>query len=160
MSKEINWLEKQITEYALLEREIDMEMREMNTDPELNQLLEQRKKLNEMIEVGGGIYTKYIDEMREQQTNIKAELISNWDTEEKTFKCDVGTATLRITRSLHIYNKEKLIEFLTTLKKLPDFIKTFEIAKLRKIKDAGLLEDSIANWDESKSIVIKTKEVE
>ena len=155
MSKEVNWVEKQITEYAQLEREIDMEMREMNTDPELNQLLEQRKKLNEMIEVGGGIYTKYIDEMREQQTNIKAELISNWDTEEKTFKCDVGTATLRITRSLHIYNKEKLIEFLTTLNILPDFIKTFEIGKLRKIKGAGLIEDSIANWDETKSVIIK-----
>ena len=155
MNKEQNQVEKQITEYARLEREIAIEVHGMDTDPALIQLTEQRNKINEMIEVGEGIYTKSIDEMWAQQTNIKEELASNWDTEDKTFKCDAGTATLRTTRSLHIYDKKRLIDFLTTLGKLPEFIKTYEIAKLRKIKEAGLLDDSIANWDETKTVVIK-----
>ena len=157
MNKDENqkWVGRRITEYMAFEREICIEVREMGNDPALNQLREQRNKLIEMIEVGEGMYTEHIDEMRAQQTNIKEELESNWDTDGKTFKCDAGTATLRTTRSLHIYDKKRLIDFLTTLGKLPEFIKTYEIAKLRKIKEAGLLEDSIANWDETRSVVIK-----
>lgn len=148
-----------IAKYAQLENEIAIETHEMDTDPELNRLHNEWVKLGKMIEQGGEIYFKNIKAAQQQQAGIKLELVDTWgDTEDKTFECPAGTATLRTTKSLHIRSKEKLIEFLTTIKKLPEFVKTFETAKLRKIMDAGLLERDIATWDEKKSIAIKIAE--
>ena len=155
MSEEQNWKERVIGEYIRVENEIAIETREMDNDSALNQLLEDQANLNKMVEAKSEKYVKFLREMRQQQANLKDALESNWDIEDKTFKCDAGAATLRTTKSLHIYDKKRLIEFLTTLNILPDFIKTFEIGKLRKIKGAGLIEDSIANWDETKSVIIK-----
>ena len=154
-----NWRTDRIVEYARLENEIAIEMNEMGTDPDLIKLMREQAKLNDMIALTKGVYTKTIETARQQQKGIKSELEESWgDTEDKTFKCDAGTATLRTNRSLNIKSKEKLVNFLATLNKLPDFIKTFEITKLRKIKDAGLLDDEIASYEENPSVAIKITE--
>lgn len=161
MSKEIpkNWKEGLIAEYARLENEIAIEMNEMGTDPDLIKLMKEQAKLNDMIALAKGIYAKTIETARQQQVGIKAELVDRWlSTEDKSFECGAGTATLRTNRSLVIRSKVKLIEFLVLNKKLVDFIKTFDIVKLRKIKDAGMLGDEIATYDEGQSIAIKLAE--
>ena len=165
MSEEIkeqvkyDWKEQRIAEYAKIENEIILEKHEMVTDPDLFKLMKEQAKLNDMIALTKGIYTKNIEAAQQQQAGIKLELVDTWgDIEEKAFECDAGTATLRTTKSLHVRSKEKLIEFLMTIKKLPEFVKTFEIAKLRKIMDAGLLESEIATWDLNFNVAISIKE--
>lgn len=153
------WRTDRIVEYARLGNEIALEMHEIETDPDLIKLMKEQAKLNDMIALAKGIYAKNIEAAQQQQAGIKLELVESWgDTEDKTFKCDAGTATLRTNRSLNIKSKEKLVNFLATLNKLPDFIKTFEISKLRKIKDAGLLDDEIASYEENPSVAIKITE--
>jgi len=155
-----DWKAQRIDEYIKLENIVTTETRKMDTDPDLDMLRRERAKLNEMIELGQGLYIKTIEAAQQQQIGIKSELVEKWDIEEKTFECAAGTATLRTTRSLHIKSKEKLVEFLATIHRLPDFIKSFETVKLRKTKDAGLLGDEIATWDEKKSVAIKIAEAE
>ena len=156
-----NWRTDRIAEYARLENEIVLEKNEMHSDPELNRLTLEREKLNRLIVSSGEMYIKNIEAAQQQQAGIKLELVETWgDAEDKTFECAAGTATLRTTKSLHIKSKEKLIAFLELNKKLIEFIKSFEITKLRKIKDAGMLEDEIAIWDEKKNVAIKIAETE
>ena len=161
MSEEVkqDWKTERIAEYAKLEKEIVIESHEMDTDPEINRLLKEWEKLGKMIELGKGIYFDNITKARQQQVGIKLELAEKWDIEDKTFECAAGTATLRTTKSLQIRSKEKLIAFLELNKKLTEIVKSFEITKLRKIKDAGKLEDDIAMWDEKKNVAIKIAEV-
>jgi len=155
------WRTDRIAEYARLENEITDEAHKMGADSDVNKLVLERVKLNEMIELGRGLYLKNIEAAQQQQAGIKLELAETWsDTEDKTFECDAGTAILRTTKSLHIRSKEKLVAFLELNKKLTEFIKSFEITKLRKIKDAGMLEDEIATWDEKKNVAIKLAEAD
>ena len=151
--KETDWKELRIKEYAKLEKDVATIKHE-------NKLIQQRLELDAVIKFAEEPYFKNIEAAQQQQAGIKLELAEKWDTEDKTFKCNAGTATLRTTKSLRIKSKEKLVNFLTTINKLPDFIKGFETAKLRKIKDAGLLGDEIVSYDEKKSIAIKLAEVE
>ena len=155
-----NWRTDRIAEYARLENEIALEMNEMGSDPELVKLMTEQAKLNDMIALLKGTYTKNIEAFQQQQAGIKLELVDTWgDTEDKTFECPAGIATLRTTKSLNIRSKEKLVAFLELNKKLTDFIKTFEITKLRKIKDAGMIEDEIATWDIKRNVAISIKEM-
>ena len=155
-----NWRTDRITEYAKLEKKIIIERNELLSDPEINKLALERDKLDKLIIEKGKQHILNIDAAQQQQTGIKLELVDRWYGEEKTFVCPAGTATLRTTKSLKIQSKEKLIDFLVLNKKLVDFIKSFEITKLRKIKDAGMLEDEVATYDEKKSVAIKITEAE
>jgi len=162
MSEEGNQsLKEQILrEYAALTERIGDTTRLMYADPEINALAQERASIDHKIDRAATGYRNIIEKAKRGQADLRAELLGNWGIGDKTFKCPVGTATLRITRSLQVKDKGKLIEFLTTLKKLPEFIKTFEIAKLRKIKDAGLLEDEVATYDEKRSVIISINEVD
>ena len=153
-----NWKEEVIAEYARLEKKINKFISLKNSDPEINRLALERDKLNKKIVEMGKQSILNIDAAQQQQAGIKLELAEKWDIEDKTFECAAGTATLRTTKSLHIRSKEKLVAFLELNKKLTEFIKNFEITKLRKIKEAGMLEDEIATWDEKKNVAIKIAE--
>ena len=153
-----DWKVELIAEYAKLENEIALEMHEIGTDPDLIKLMKEQAKLNDMIALTKGIYAKNIEAAQQQQAGIKLKLAEKWDIDEKTFECIIGTATLRTTKSLHIKSKEKLVAFLELNKKLTEFIKSFEITKLRKIKDAGMIEDEIATWDIKHNVAISIKE--
>ena len=159
--KEQDWKEERIAEYAKLETAKQQIQNDMNLDAELNKI---ETSIKAWLERADRLKKPYFDktlECEQQQAGIKLELAEKWNIPGKTFGCNAGTATLRTTRSLIIRNKQKLIEFLTLNKKLTEFIKSFEITKLRKIKDAGLLASEIATWDEKRSISISlTKEAE
>lgn len=154
-----NWRTDRIAEYARLENEINIQTHKLVTDPVRNGFIKEATLLNEKIKDAEWIYLKNIRAAQEQQAGIKRELVDTWgDTEEKTFECPAGIATLRTTKSLHIRSKEKLVAFLELNKKLTDFIKSFEITKLRKIKDAGMIEDEIATWGIKHNVAISIKE--
>lgn len=157
MNEKENGMEQVLVEYARLVEKIGDTTHLMSTDPEINALAQERAVLDRKIDWATTGYRDIIEKAKHQQADIRATLVDNWDIEDKTFKCPAGTATLRTTRSLQVKDKGKLIDFLTTLKKLPEFIKSFEIAKLRKIKDAGLLEDEIVSYNELKTVSISIK---
>lgn len=155
-----DWKEERIAEYARLGQQINIVTHNLVTDSVRNRLIKEEQKLAVERKQLEENYLKNIRAAQEQQAGIKLELAEKWDIEEKSFECASGTATLRTTKSLKIQNKEKLIDFLVLNKKLVDFIKSFEITKLRKIKDADLLGDEIASYDEKKSVAIKIAEGE
>lgn len=161
MSEEIkqDWKAERIVEYVKLEKQKADSEYLLNNDPKIVELIQKRILLDQDIAVLEELPRHSITVAEQQQAGIKLELAEGWDVfADKTFECDAGTATLRTTKSLNIRSKEKLIDFLTTINKLPGFIKTFEITKLRKVKDAGLLGDEIVSYDEKKSIAIKIAE--
>ena len=155
--KEQDWKEARINQYTLAE---GAKQEIQNNMTELPEIIELERGIAYKQDQLRHIKQPYLDKILEcdqLRTGIKLELADKWDVEEKTFECNAGSATLRTTRSLIIRNKQKLIEFLALNKKLSEFIKSFEITKLRKIKDAGLLESEIATWDEKRSISISIK---
>lgn len=153
--KEQDWKAERIAEYAKLDNAIAFEMHEMDTNPHLEELIRNQATLNAEIGLAKEIYTKNIEAAQQQQAGIKLELIEKWDVLEKTYECSVGTATLRTTRSLVIQDKDKLIGFLQTIKKLNECIRNFDISKIRKFKEVGLIENEIVIWSEKHNISIR-----
>lgn len=151
--------EEALVEYAKLVKEEAKITYDMDTDPKIRIITKAIDELNNTLEERKANYIEKIIPLQEKQISIKADIVDLWCASEgKTFKCDVGSATIKTTRSLCIKSTEKLIDFLISIKKLPEFIKSFEIAKLRKIKEAGLLGNDIATWDEKQSVSIKLTE--
>ena len=155
-----DWKEARIVEYAHTESEKVQTQKNMMLLPEVIELEEEIAYKQDQLCHIKELYLDRILKCEQLQTGIKQELVEKWDIEDKTFECDTGAATLCITKSLNIRNKEKLISLLGIIGKLPEFVKSFETAKLRKIKDAGLLDNEIASWNEKKSIAISIKEAE
>lgn len=153
-----DWKERGLVEYAKLEKDIATVTHKMDTDPELSSLLKKRNDFDTAIGFVQAPFINTIERAREQQAGIKSEFVSRWDIPDKTFKSHIGTVTMRTTRSLQIRSKERLVNFLLKIEKLLEFIKSFDEPKLRKMKDAGLLEDDIASWDEKRSISIRIRE--
>ena len=156
-----NWRTDRIAKYVELEVKKITAREHWEENVTLYKLQAELKRVLDKIEKTEKPYRADVDALSQQQAGIKSQLVETWgDTEDKSFECTAGTATLCTTKSLHIRSKEKLVAFLELNKKLTDFIKDFEITKLRKIKDAGMLEDDIATWDEKKNVAIKIAEVE
>ena len=157
-----NWKEEVMTEktveYAELEqKKVDAKFL-LSRDKTLVDLAKKRDAVNLEIEAREKQPLNTLALVSQRQAAIRMELAEGWGTYEgKTFVCDAGTVTLRETRSFNIRSKKKLVEFLAKLDKVSDYIKTFEIAKLRKVKEAGLLDDDIARWDEHVNTVITLK---
>ena len=157
-----DWKEQKMTErtveYAELEqKKVDTEFL-LSHDKTLWELAKKRDAINKEIEALKKEPLHNLALVSQRQAAIRLELAETWGTYEgKVFECDAGTVTLRVTKSFNIRSKKKLVDFLAALGKLPDFVKTFEIAKLRKVKEAGLLDDDIARWDEHVNTVITLK---
>ena len=156
-----DWKADLIADYANIESYKQATARNLETNSTINRLRMELESARIRLDDQEKTYLAKIDECEHVQAGIKQELMENWGIkEDKTFECAAGTATLKTTKSLHIQSKEKLVAFLELNKKLTEFIKSFEITKLRKIKDAGMLEDEIATWDEKKNVAIKIAEAE
>lgn len=156
-----DWKVERIVEYANIESNKQATARSLEINPTKNRLRMELESAKIRLDEQQKVYLTKIDECEHVQVGIKQELVENWGVnEDKTFECATGTATLRTTKSLHIRSKEKLIAFLELNKKLTDFISGFEITKLRKLKDAGMLGDDIATWGEKKNVAIKIADAE
>jgi len=154
------WKEKLMAEYANVEMNKQATHENMKTLATRIELEEEIAYKQDQLERLKQPYLDKILECEQRQTGIKDELVKRWDIEDKTFKCDVGTATLRTTKSLHIRNKAKLIEFLSLNKKLSEYVKAFDTSKLRKIRESELIGNDVIDWCEKKSMVIIVKESE
>jgi hypothetical protein len=100
-------------------------------------------------------YTDQISELTEYIEKEHERLIGGWDITDKTYVCEMGTATLKTTKSLKISDKKRLIAVLLNIDKLPESIRSWNLSYLRTLKDVDLIEDSIAFYEEHQNVVIK-----
>ena len=152
-------IEERLGEYRELElRKHDMKVAEKK-DHNLSMHLQELK----MIEDRRDAVMKLIDECRkefdtqelqEKQDSIREQMIKEWDVTGKTYTCDIGSVTMRTTKSLIILSKEKLVDFLSKTGKINEAISRFDLRVLRRFKDAGLLEDC-TDYEEKKSVQVK-----
>ena len=100
----------------------------------------------------------YNDKILDIDSNIESlqkNFVDAWDSTDKTYECKTGTATLRTTKSLKINRKEELINVLLNIGKLPECIRSWNLSYLRKLKDVGMIDDEIANYQEHQNVIIK-----
>lgn len=159
----MNDKETLIAEYAALERSIVEVTHERDTDTKINELEKQYKNLGLELIALKQPYGIRIQDVKTRQNEIKDELKLAWGTGDKMFKCAVGTATLRTTKSLVITDKANMIQRLSEiltghLIEACVYIKTFDLTRARKLKDAGLIDDKIAHYEEKQNVVIKVAE--
>ena len=130
---------------------------EMAKDPAIVELKAKLKAVTHEIEQKESKYKVGIQLCDAEMSARKEILIDMWgDSSDKTFKCAVGSATMRITRSLKIDNTEKLINILEKIGKLAKSIRSWDLAYLRKLADAGLFNElEVTHYDEKRSIMIR-----
>lgn len=160
---EENWKEKLIAEYVLLQKENENILQEMTNNQELSILMGQYREITRKADALKKPYHVRQGNIDDRVRHVKELLIESWDIEERTYKCDIGIATLRITKSLIIKNKTQLMQRLSEVltrhfAEACEYIKTFDLTKIRKIKEINLLDDAIVSWDEKKSVAIKITE--
>ena len=146
-----DWKEERIGEYCTLSMDIAKLEQSIREDIEIHV-----KRITEIAQTRN----LDIEEAKRRQGVIKGHLVEHWDIEDKTFKCNAGSATLRTTRSLKIDNKEKLISILQQIGKLAQTITGWDLTYLRKLADAGLFDvdvggTNIMHYDEKKNVIIR-----
>ena len=100
-----------------------------------------------------------IAEAIEEQKMIKMELLDHWDIDGKTYKCDMGSATLRTIKTLEINDQHSLLIWLFKLERLESAIRTLDTVYLKKLKDADIIPDALAYYEETTNVAIaETKE--
>ncbi len=153
-----DWKEERIGEYCTLSTAIAKLEQSIGEDTEIHTLLEKHVKiLKRMTELAEPRNLK-IEEAKRRQAVIKGHLMEHWDIEAKTFKCDVGTATVRTSKSLIVADNFGLIDRLTELLgsgvRACKCIRTFDLSVIRKYMDADLIDQHIAHYDEKRNVVI------
>jgi len=147
-----------LAEYRELELQRRNTIYAMDTDPTLNI---QFKKLQE-LEIKREEFVKSIlerkkefnvSEIEKRQAEIREQISNEWPVEGKTYNSEIATVTLRITKSLIITSKEKVVNFLTKNDKITEAILKFDLRVLRKFKDAGLMNDCV-DYEEKKSVQV------
>jgi hypothetical protein len=151
----INWKEDAIVECIRLQEQRKAIQDLRAKDTQISILQTQKKELEEDIAALDKGYLNSIervDSFIEEQRNL---LVAKWDITDKTYECDLGSATLRTTKSLNIVDKKGLIDALLKLEKLPEAIRTWNLSYLRKLKDVDMIEDKVAYYDEHQNVIIK-----
>ena len=105
------------------------------------------------------VYNDEIEELNAEIENIRISLQTDWDIEDKTYKCAAGSATIRSTKALVITDNGGLIDRLTEIfsdrRKAYDCIRTFDLTTIRKYMDVNLIAGHIAHYDKKQSMIIK-----
>ena len=153
-----DWKQVHLERYLSLEREKRLMDVEMATDPAISKLhseIETSKELLNSFESG---YKTKIHDYEIKMEDLKERIKQNWDIEDKTFKCPVGNATLKTTKSLIVISKSGLIQRLTAIledaTKACDCIRTFDLSIIRKYMDADLIDEKIAHYTKKQSVII------
>lgn len=154
-----DWKEEAIYNYCTLSTTIATHEESIRDDTRIHTLLEKETKILKEINKITESRNHAIEEAKRKQDVITMALKEKWDIEGKTFKCGVGNATIRMTRSLKIDNKVRLIDTLLRIGKLIQSIKGWDLTYLRKLADAGLFdvdvgETNIIHYDEKENVVI------
>ena len=153
-----DWKQVHLERYLSLEREKRLMDVEMATDPAISKLhseIETSKELLNSFESG---YKAKIHDCETQMQTLKDQLKEDWDIEDKTFKCQKGSVTLKTTKSLIVTSKSGLIQRLTAIfedaTKACDCIRSFDLSAIRKYMDAELIDEKIAHYNKKQSVVI------
>jgi hypothetical protein len=155
-----DWKAVKIGVYLALKHEKRLVEEEMRSDPSFLQLKKEIEKLEDQQEIQISGYKRELVDYDSQMQSIRDELVEDWNIDTKTFKCDVGSATLRTTRSLKIDNEEKIISILQQIGKLTQSIIGCDLTHLRKLADAGLFDvdeggTNIIHYDEKRNVIIR-----
>lgn len=150
-----DWKEELIVDYLELQRERAILEQERAEDQELKNVESTMTKVADALSTLEQPYKDKIDTLTTDIEKIRGIFKENWDIPDNTFKCKIGTATKRTTKSLRISDKPQLIQVLLNLNKLSECIRTWNLSYLRNLKDVGLIEDMIASYDEHPNVVIK-----
>jgi len=155
-----NWKEGGIKKYLTLKLLKESIEKERVNDSDLLDLKTKRRDIEQQMHVQEGGYGIRIENVNAQMQTIKDKLMKDWDIEGKKYKCDLGSATLRTTKSLIITDNwaliDRLAEILDDKRKAFDCIRTFDQAAIRKYMDVNLIPGHIAHYDEKRNIVIST----
>jgi hypothetical protein len=153
------WKEVLINDYFTIDAVIAEHEKALRDDKKLNTLKKQRDKIEDEILEHSRTLTNLIHEAEMKRISIKEQLTKKWDIEDKTFKCDTGSATLRTTKSLIVTDKMALVgrlaEILNNEQKAFDCIRSFDLSTIRKYMDVDLIAGYIAHYDKKQSVVIK-----
>ena len=77
---------------------------------------------------------------------------------QKTTSYGVLKLSYRITKSLKIIDPIRVVTILQNINKVNEGIKEFSLSYLRKLKDADVIDDSAAKYEESIGISVSTEE--
>jgi ASC-1-like (ASCH) protein len=149
-----DWKEEIIGDYLAIEREKKLMQEEMAKDPAISKFKSGIEDIERQLQVHERIYTEKIHNYETQMQYLKEELVERWDSDDKSFKCEAGSVTMKTTQSLNIKDKKGLISKLQQLDKLTECIKGWDIRYLRKLVNVGLFDDSIVSYDEKRNVVI------
>lgn len=150
-----DWKEELITDCLELQRERESLEQIRAEDQEIKKL---HIEMNTVADMLSALEQPYSDKLLDITCAI--EMIhetfkDRWDIAGKTCEYDIGSATIRTTKSLNITDKKRLITILLNIDKLPESIRSWNLSYLRKLKDVDMIEDAIAHYDEKQSVVIK-----
>lgn len=153
-----DWKQINIERYLSLKHEKVLMDLEMVRDPAISKLIAEIEAAKEQVAALELGYKAKIQEYESKMADLKDQLKQNWDIEDKTFKCPVGNATLKTTKSLIVTSKSGLIQRLTAIfedaTKACDCIRSFDLSAIRKYMDADLINEKIAHYDKKQSVII------
>lgn len=150
-----NWKEEAIAEYAALELRKSVVIQVRVDDEELKNAKHAMEAAAAMYSALEQPYNDNIEEINLSIVAVRDILKEKWDTEDKTYECNAGSATIRTTKSLEIRDKTQLIQTLVNLDKLQDCVRSWNLSYLRKLKDVALISDEIAYYEEHQNVVVK-----
>jgi len=149
-----DWKREKIGDYRALSAIVVDHENDLENDYEIQALRERQKDIAFTIERLSNDREMTIAEAKEEQQMIKMELLDHWDINEKTYKCDVGSATLRTKKTLEINDQNALLAWLFKLERLESAIRTLDTAYLKKLKDADMIPDAMAYYDTTTNVAI------
>ena len=150
-----NWKDLAISDLIALQTQKKIVEQERAEDEDiLNASILMTKAVDKITELEKP-YNEMLLEIDTNMKNLQKNFVDAWDSTDKTYECKTGTATLRTTKSLEINRKEELINVLMNVGKLPECIRSWNLSYLRKLKDVGMIDDEIANYQEHQNVIIK-----
>lgn len=155
-------IDELMEEYRSLEAEIKEQQQLMDTNLDIQNLKSNIKtyesdvaKLQHELEAREKPYLTVSNNAVERQNKIRTTIAEEWTFPTKTYRSGIGTASLRVTKSLIVKSKAKIVDFLVNNGIVDAGVSKFDIMFLRKFKDDGLIEDDAVQYEERKSVTIK-----
>lgn len=149
-----DWKREKIGDYRALSAIVVRYQDSILEDVEIKTLLEKKRQIQKRIETLVIDRNKTIAEAKEEQQMIKMELQDHWDVDGKTYKCDMGSVSLRTKKTVHVSDQSALLIWLFKLERLESAIRTLDTTYLKKLKDADMIPDAMAVYDSKTTVVI------
>jgi hypothetical protein len=150
-----DWKDVAISDLIALQSQKKRVTQERAEDEDiLNASLLMKKAVDKITELEQPYNNKLL-EITTHIERLQENFADKWDIADKKYKCDIGEAILRTTKALKIDNKPSLVTLLLKIGKLPECIRSWNLTYLRKLKDAGLIDDMIAHYDENQNVIVK-----